>query len=91
MLDEAATAGLGTEDHVDELMTDGTLAQIHPSRTGLFRVRLALERPLDPDGFDTRLHPSVQTRYENDDDYRPPNLVRLLQRDDYNWNTLVGT
>lgn len=91
MLDEASNAGLGTEDHVDDLMTDGTLAQIHPSRTGLFRVRPALERPLDPAGVDTRLHPSVQTRYESDGAYRPPNLVRLLKKHDDDWNTLVGT
>ena len=91
MLDEANNAGLGTEDYVRDVMTDGTLAQIHPSRRGLFRVRPALERQLDPDGVDTRLHPSVQKRYENDDTYRPRNLLRLLQKHDNDWNTLVGT
>ena len=90
MLDEADDAGLGTEDHVRGAMTDGALAQLHPSRTGLFRMRPALERPLDPDGFDTRLHPSVRKRYESDDAYRPANLVRLLSRHDGDWDTLVG-
>ena len=90
MLDEAGHAGLGAEDHVRHAITDGALAQIHPSRTGLFRVRPTLERPLDPAGFDTRLHPSVRDRYDNDEGYRPANLLRLLQKHDANWDTLLS-
>ena len=89
MLDEADRAGLGTEDHIRDAMTDGTLAQLHPSRTGLFRVRPALERRLDPAGFDTRVHPSVRERFTRDEDYRPANLVRLLDKHDGNWDGIV--
>ena len=90
MLDEAANAGLGTEDHARDAISDGALAQIHRSRTGLFRVRPAFERPLDPDGFDTRIHPSVRERFTLDAGYRPENLKRLLAKLEDRWDAVVG-
>ena len=90
MLDEAAEAGLGVEGHVGDALTDGTLAGIHPSRTKLFRLRPALERRLEPEGIDTRVHPSVRERCAADDTYRPPNLVKLLSKHEDDWDRIVG-
>ena len=91
MLDEAAQAGLGVEGHVSDALTDGTLAGIHPSRTKLFRrKRPALERRLEPEGIDTRVHPSVRERCAADDTYRPPNLVKLLSKHEDDWDRIVG-
>ena len=89
MLDEAAEAGLGVEDHVCDGMRDGTLARIHRSRVKLFRLRPAIERCLDPAGIPTSVHPSVRERFTKDADYRPPNLVQLLEKNAGDWYRIV--
>ena len=90
MLDEAAGAGLGVESHVVDALTDGTLARIHRSRVKLFRLRPAFDRPLDPAGIATKVHPSVRDRFEGDEGYRPANLVELLERNGGDWAGIVG-
>ena len=90
MLDEAAKAGLSVEDHVRDATTDGTLARIHRSRVRLFRLRPAIERCLDPANIPTSVHPSVRERFRQGDGYRPPNLVELLEKNDGDWDRIVG-
>ena len=90
MLDEAAQAGLDVEDHVSDAMTDRTLARIHRSRVKLFRMRPAIERCLDPAGIPTSVHPSVRERFTQDSDYRPPNLLELLEENADDWDRIVG-
>ena len=90
MLGEAGQAGLRVEDHVRDGITDGTLARVHPSRVKLFRLRPALDRPLENVDTPTRIHPSVRTRFEQDAGYRPPQLVELLESQGGDWRTIVG-
>ena len=90
MLDEAAQAGFGVEDHMSDAMTDGTLGRIHRSRVKLFRLRPAIERCLDPAGIPTSVHPSVRARFTKDDGYRPPNLLQLLEKNADDWDRIVG-
>ena len=90
MLDEAVAAGLAVEDHLVDNLTDGTHARIHRSRVKLFRLRPAVDRPLDPTGTPTSVHPSVRDRFCKDDGYRPPNLVELLGNNGGDWGRIVG-
>lgn len=57
----------------------------HESMTPLYRLAGILHRPIgepQPDGILTheKIHPSVLIRYEHDRKYRPPNLVKYLER-----------
>jgi len=79
MLDEAEQAGLVIEPHLRASLTDGTLAATHKSRRHIYRVRRPLDRPLIVEGRPTRIHPSVRTRYEADERYRPPRLKALVE------------
>ena len=90
MLGEAAQAGLRVEDHVRDAITDGTLARVHRSRVNVYRLRPALDRPLNPDGVPTTVYPSVEERFNHDSDYRPAELVDLLGRHGGDWNRIVG-
>ena len=90
MLREAIAAGLAVEDHVVDAVTNGTLARIHRSRVKLFRLRPAVDRPLDPAGIPTRVHPSVRDRFSQDGGYRPANLVELLTNNGGDWGRIVG-
>ena len=90
MLDEAERAGLRFEQHVRSEITDGGLAETHPSRTKLFRLRPALDRELDPVGVPTAIHPSVRQRFERDAEYRPPKLLARLAENDGDWDRIVG-
>ncbi len=78
MLGEAAAAGLELEPHLRRSLWRSPTARIHDSRRHIYRLRKAEPRPLVRPGRPTRLHASVQARWDADPDYRPPNLRPLL-------------
>ena len=80
MLAEASASGLKIESYLGASLTDGAMATLHKSRKKFFRVKRPLHRPLAIDGKPTLIHPSVQARYQTDPGYRPPELVRLIEK-----------
>lgn len=83
MLDEANAAGLITEPHIRNNLTDGTHARLHQSRKHVYRFKDPLDRALVIDDKPTLIHPSVKARYERDDRYRPKQLKALVEQ--YGW------
>ncbi|MYL22392.1 DUF2235 domain-containing protein [Halomonas alkaliantarctica] len=79
MLDEANAAGLVTESHIRDNLTDGANGQIHRSRKHVYRVKRPLDRQLVIEDKPTLIHPSVKARYERDTRYRPPELKALVE------------
>ncbi|WP_394172780.1 DUF2235 domain-containing protein [Thalassotalea litorea] len=79
MLNQAQQAGLNIETHIHEQLSDGELAPIHRSRKHVYRFKRPLDRPLLVAGKPTFIHPSVQSRYEQDSSYRPPQLQKLVE------------
>lgn len=79
MLDEAEAQGLVLEAHLRSALTESTAARIHWSRNHVYRLKSPLHRPLLIDNKATRIHPSVQARYEADASYRPPQLRQLVE------------
>ena len=89
MLDEAEEAGLKIEAHVRERLTDGVTSRLHKSRRHIYRARRPFHRPLSHSGIPTKIHPSVQQRWEDDARYRPSDLVKLVAN---GWEAVdVGT
>ena len=98
MLDAATQAGLTVEQHFRNALTyqdpptnNQELARIHRSRVKVFRMRRAVLRDMNPNNIPTRVHPSVRQRFNQDPKYRPKNLVKLLQKNNDNWNAIIGT
>ncbi|MGY0553241.1 DUF2235 domain-containing protein [Vreelandella sp. 2A-K22] len=87
MLDEANAAGLITESHIRDNLTDGAKGQIHNSRKHVYRFKKPLDRPLVLDDTLMLIHPSVKARYERDANYRPPYLKALVE--EYGWQGLT--
>jgi len=80
MLDEASNVGLLIEPHIQSAITDGSQAKLHKSRKHVYRFKKPLHRPLLIDGIPTKIHLSVKTRYETNDNYRPPKLEALVKK-----------
>ena len=90
MLSEAEKQGLRAESYIKAELTDGINAKTHNSRDHVYRFKKRLHRPLTIDDKPTTIHPSVRSRYLADDDYRPPQLKKLIE--DVGWSRLnVGT
>ncbi len=79
MLDEAGAAGLVLEPHLRARLTDGVRAPVNRSRRHIYRFRKPLYRNLVVPGKPTKIHHSVQRRYLEDANYRPPQLQRLIE------------
>ena len=86
MLDEANAAGLVTEPHIRDNLTDGVKGQLHNSRKHVYRFKKPLDRPLQLEDIPMLIHPSVKTRYENDESYRPPSLKQWVEK--HGWENL---
>ena len=85
MLDEAADAGLELEGHVRDDPTDGVTAPLHKSRRHIYRARMPFHRRLSHPEIPTRIHPSVQRRWEAEPRYRPRELKKLVE---CGWDTV---
>ncbi|MCV6606181.1 MAG: DUF2235 domain-containing protein [Porticoccaceae bacterium] len=83
MLAEAAANGLGVGSHLLNNISDNPLARLHPSRRSFYRVRKRLLRPIDHGFGAVLIHPSVKQRWQQDDNYRPKNL--LVHIDQNGW------
>lgn len=79
MMAEAEDCGLVLEPHLKASLTQGAQGSIHKSRNHVYRLKAPLNRSLIIDGKPTKIHPSVKTRYEADDSYRPPQLKALVE------------
>lgn len=86
MLEEAETAGLNIETHIKSVLTDGTQGKLHQSRNHVYRFKQPLHRPLLVTGKPSRIHPSVKVRYLADNQYRPPQLKKLVE--EKGWDNL---
>lgn len=86
MLDEANAAGLITEPHIRDNLTDGAKGHIHNSRKHVYRFKKPLDRPLVLEDTPILIHPSVKARYKRDKRYRPPALKTLVET--HGWESL---
>ncbi len=86
MLDEATTADLTIEPHIRDSLTHSTSAKLHKSRRHVYRLKSPLHRPLIENDKPTKIHPSVKSRYDADDDYRPKWLEQRV--DHSGWDSL---
>ena len=84
MLKQAKAAGLGLESHIEDDLTDGSLAKKHESRTIPYRYKKAYNRPLIFKNNPTKIHHTVKARYLADSKYRPQQLVKLVEK--MGWN-----
>lgn len=92
MLGKASGAGLRFDPEVLEAnpLVLEPRAEIHNSKTGLYRLTPGHDRVIGLATIDTqltdkpdstqRLHPSVLARWDADPDYRPEELLRYLER-----------
>ena len=80
MLDEARAQGLQLESHIRDGLTDGAAGALHRSRRYVYRLRKPLHRPLQVQGCELLIHPSVRARYEQDPGYRPKKLKAPLEQ-----------
>jgi len=82
---EATKCGLTFEAHLAKKLNGVETAKLHDSYTGLMKLLGKSRRRIKTN---TGIHRSVKTRYEADADYRPPTLVKYL--DKHGWRGLVN-
>ena len=63
-MDEALAAGLSLEPHLKAALSDGPGARLHESRCKLLRFKGRLRRPIEHEGIDLLIHPSVRERFK---------------------------
>ncbi len=77
----AESAGLKfDESYRRETAQPNPLGKLHPSWTGMYRIKGRRRRPLGklPPELEG-IHPSVRQRYDDMPSYRPPNLVAYIE------------
>lgn len=88
MLDKAQGVGLELDSAANASypLSGNPLGELHNSKKGLYRVTVGIDRPIGlspkdrtPDPTQS-LHPSVLTRWDNDEKYRPPALAEYFER-----------
>ena len=80
MLAEAANHGLGVESHLLNNISNNPLARLHPSRRSFYRIRKRHQRPIAHGKGDVLIHSSVKKRWQQDDSYRPKNLLAYIDQ-----------
>lgn len=88
MMQQAAEAGLVLEPHLKGSLNGRFDATLHNSRKHIYRSKSPLYRPIDHDKGEILMHQSVKKRWDNDNDYRPKNLLAFLEKNG-SWPTLV--
>ena len=82
MIKEVEEIGLSIEDHlkkeISKPIMELALAKQHRSRTKFFRLKKKYFRKIHHSYGEVLIHESVKLRYENEDKYRPENLVKYL-------------
>ncbi len=88
LMREARAAGLALESHLRRGLHPSPTATLHQSRRHYYRIRKKFFRKIDHGKGAVLMHRSVQQRWEQDQKYRPKNLVQYL--DAHGWPTLVN-
>lgn len=79
MLQEAATAGLGVEQHLPRSLVPQPRARLHESRRHIYRSRPRHRRTIEHGHGEVLIHRSVKQRWESIEQYRPRQLKEYLQ------------
>lgn len=80
MISQARAASLTVELHLADALLPNPMADIQDSYRSFYRVKKRFIRALDPELVPILLHQSVKTRWLNDSDYRPKNLVDYIDK-----------
>jgi len=78
MLKEANDAGLSTEEHLHNNIKENPLATLHNSRRNFYRIKKTFHRNIDHKNGEILIHNSVKQRWDQDSEYRPPNLKKYI-------------
>lgn len=79
MSQEARTTGLAIETHLWDGLRPKPTATLHQSRRSFYRIKAALNRPIDHGKGDVLIHRSVRERWDDDEKYRPKNLREYVE------------
>lgn len=80
MIKEAVESGLTIETHLSDGLRPRATATLHKSRRSFYRIKAELNRPIDHGKGDVLIHRSVRERWDEDDKYRPKNLVQYVEQ-----------
>jgi hypothetical protein len=80
MISQARAASLTVELHLADALLPNPMADIQDSYRSFYRVKKRFIRALDPELVPILLHQSVKTRWLNDSNYRPKNLVDYIDK-----------
>ncbi|WP_137226089.1 DUF2235 domain-containing protein [Shewanella sp. MEBiC00475] len=83
MISQARAVNLTVELHLSDALLPNPMADIQDSYRSFYRVKKRFIRELDPEQVPILLHQSVKTRWLNDSNYRPKNLVNYI--DNHGW------
>ena len=83
MVKEARAVGLQITGYGNQPSVKNMTATLHDSKRHVYRIRGEHIRPVLQNG--TKLHSSVQARWQKDPKYRPPKLKEYL-KDNGGWN-----
>ncbi len=89
MMQQAAEAGLVLETHLKSSLNGRYDATLHNSRKHIYRSKRPLYRPINHKKSEVLIHQTVKQRWDNDEAYRPKNLLQFLEQND-GWPTLVN-
>jgi len=80
MMKEARAGGLTIEPHLKQSLSPNPMATLHVSRRKFYRLKDKFFRPIQHEEGEVLIHESVRTRWDEDPQYRPPNLVEYLDQ-----------
>ncbi len=87
ILNEAKHAGLNIEPYIINSLSKGRdRGKLNKSKKHIFRLRSSIHRELIIKDKPTFIHISVKNRYQSDENYRPPQLKKLVENE--GWENL---
>jgi len=88
MIKEAVKHSLTVEPHLGQSIKKSPTATLHSSRRSFYRIKKKYFRPISHGKGEVLIHKSVKERWEQDQKYRPKNLVEYINS--HGWpNNLV--
>ncbi len=75
MIKEAHRVGLTVEGHLEQSINKNPMATLHNSRRSFYRIKGKHYRRIEHDNGPVLIHESVKSRWQQDDKYRPKNLL----------------
>ncbi len=88
IMQEAVSAGLELEPHLQAGLRPSPTAVLHRSRRHIYRSKRPYHRPIDHGKSPVLIHRSVKERWDADKRYRPKELVKYVET--HGWTTLVS-